>query len=108
MFGVEGAVIKQSLVLVHAHICWNVVVFAPSTKRMEKQNWVFETQLDELLTGVLQQENVSIVERISHLEGVNCVSALGLNLGLDLSGGQSEVVDTIIEVESLEETHAGA
>ena len=48
------------------------------------------------------------MERISHLEGVNCVSALGLNLGLDLSGGQSEVVDTIIEVESLEETHAGA
>lgn len=108
MLGVEGAIIEQSLVLVHAHICGNVVVFAPSTKRMEKKNWVFETQLDELLTGVLQQENVSIVERISHLEGVNCVSALGLNLGLDLSGCQSEVVDTIVEMESLEETHAGA
>ncbi len=108
MLRVEGAIIEQSLMLVHAHICGNVIVLAPSTKRMEEQNWVFETQLDELLTGVLEQEDVSIVKRISHLEGVNCVSALGLNPGLDLSRGESEVVDTIVEVKSLEETHAGA
>jgi hypothetical protein len=47
--------------LVHADIGGDVVILAPSTEGMEEQDWVLETQLEELLAGVLQQKDVSIV-----------------------------------------------
>lgn len=107
MLGVKGAIVEESLMLVHAHVGGNVVVLAPSAKRVQKKDGVFKAKLKELLTSVLEQKNVTIVEWVSHLECVNSISALGLNLGLDLSGRESEVVDTIAEGQSLEEAHAG-
>lgn len=107
MLGVESAVIKQSLVLVHAHIGRNIVVLAPAAERVEEQDWVLEAELDELLAGVLEEENVAIMERVSHLECVDSIGALLSKSASDLCGVQSEVVDTVVELDLGEEAHGG-
>ncbi len=92
--------------LVHARTKRYIVVLAPSTKRMEEQNWVFETQLDELLTGVLEEEDVSVVERVANLEAVDGISTACGDLLNDFSGGESVFVHAIVEGDTSEESSA--
>lgn len=83
--------------LVHAHVCWHIIVLAPATKWVKQKDWVLVAQLEELLTSIFKQKHVAIVQWVSHLEGVYCISTLGLNLSLDLCGCQSELIDTVVE-----------
>lgn len=84
VLGVESTIIKQSLVLHHAFFKWDIIILAPATERMEEEDRVFVTLLEELLASVFKEENVAIVERITHLESVHGISILGLNCSLDL------------------------
>ena len=93
--------------LVHANIGWNIVILAPATERVEQQNRVLVTQLKKLFTSIFKEQHVAIMKRISDLEGINSVSALRLDLSLNLRRGESKVVDTVAERDSLEEAHAG-
>jgi len=70
--------------LVHAFLKRDVIVLAPATKRVKQKDGVLETLLLELNTGVVEQEAVTIVEGVANLEGVACISTLGLDLVSDL------------------------
>jgi len=103
--GRKGGVIDESLVLLHTGVKRNIVVLAPATERVQKKDGVLVAELEELLTGILKKEDVTVVERVSNLEGVDGVGFLGLDLGVDLSGGHSVGVNTIVELNVLNEVH---
>src|ERR1035441_6328 len=68
---VEGAVIEECLMLLHSCVKWCIIFFGPSTERMEEKNGVLVTFLEELFSGVIEEENVAIVKGISDLEGID-------------------------------------
>jgi len=103
--GRKGGVIDESLVLLHTGVKRNIVVLAPATERVQKKDGVLVAELEELLTGILKKEDVTVVERVSNLEGVDGVGFLGLDLFVDLSGGHSVGVNTIVELNVLNEVH---
>jgi nickel-dependent lactate racemase len=80
MLGVNSTIVKECLMLGHTVSKRNIVILAPSTKRVQKKDRVLEALLEELLTGVLEQENVAIMEGVANLESVNGISVLGLDL----------------------------
>ena len=106
VFWVEGSVFEESGVLSHSVVKWDIVVLAPATEWMEKEDWVLVAQLDELFSSVLKEENVSIMERISNLEGVEGIGTLGSSSFLDLSWSESPLIHAIVEGDSLSEAHA--
>lgn len=50
-----------------------------------------------MFSGILQKHDVSIVKRVSNLEGIDSISILGLDSLVDLSGSKSVVIESIIE-----------
>ena len=42
---------------------------------MEEEDWVLVAELEELLSGVLKEEDVAIMEGVSDLE---CVASIGI------------------------------
>lgn len=76
VLGVEGSIVKESLMLGHAGVKGDIVILAPATERVEEKDRVLVSLLDELFTGVLKEENVSIMEGVADLEGVDGISIL--------------------------------
>jgi len=72
---------------------------------VEKQDWVFVSLGNELLTGVLQEENVAIVERVSDLEGIDDIGLLLNDSGLNLLRSESVLIVAIVKGGSLNEAH---
>jgi len=105
VLGVEGAVSEEGGVLGHTVGEGDIVILAPSTEGMEEEDGVSVTLSDELLTGILKEKDVTIMEGVSDLEGVDDISVLLDNLGLDLSGGQSVLVVAVVEDGSGGEGH---
>lgn len=108
MFLWNSAVIDQSLVLCHTGVKWDIIVLTPSTKWVKKKNWVLESQLEELLTSIFEEEAVTIMEWVSDLEGINCISISSLDFSVDLCWGHSVVIHVVIERDVLDEIHAGS
>ena len=79
MLGVKSSIIKEGLMLMHASIKRNIIIFAPSTKRMKEEDGVLITLLKELLTGIFEKKHVAIMKRVTHLESIYGISSLGLN-----------------------------
>ena len=105
VFSRKGTVFKESSVLLHAVVKRDIVVLAPASKRVEKQDRVSVASGNELLTSVLEEEDVTIVKRVPDLESVHNISISFDDLGLDLRWGHSELIVTIIESRSLNEAH---
>jgi hypothetical protein len=102
---VEGTVVKEGLVLEHAGVERHVVVLAPSTEGVEEEDGVLVALLEELLTGVLEEEHVAVVEGVAHLEGVHGIGTTGLDLVGDLGGSVAVHVHAVIEGDTLGEVH---
>jgi len=100
----QGAIIDQSLMLLHTGVQWDVVILAPATKWVKQQDWVLVTSLHELLTGILKQKDVTIVQWVSDLEAVHGISTTLLHLLVDLSWGQSVLIKAIVVGDALEES----
>jgi len=107
VIGVDGAIVEKSLVLLHAIIKGYIVVLAPATEGVEKKDGVLVALLEELLTRILEEENVTIVERVANLEGVHGVSTTGLNLVGDLGGSEAVLVHAVVKLDALSEVHGG-
>jgi len=71
---------------------------------MKEQYWIRVTDIKELFTSIAKKKNVTVVERVSDLEGVDSISVLGLNLFLNFRRGQSVFVQPIIKHDSLGES----
>ena len=97
---VDGAVVDEGLVLSHAVVEWDIVFLLPATEWVKQKNWVLESNLHELVTGVVQEEDVAIVEGVAHLEAVHSVSISLLHLLVDLSWSKSVFVEAIVESDS--------
>lgn len=75
---------------------------------MEEEDRVLVALLNELLTGVGEEEAMSVMEGVSHLEGVDSIS-VSLNHDIvDLLGGHSVFIESIIPHDSLGEVHGGS
>lgn len=103
VFSWEGTIINESLVLLHAGVKRNIVILAPSTERVEEKDWVLVASLDKLLTGILEEENVTIMKGVADLESVNGIGTTSLHLLVDLTGEHSVFVKTIVVLDTLEE-----
>ena len=83
----------------------DVIILAPATERVEKEDGIAVALSDELLTSVLEEEDVSIMEWVSDLEGVDDIGILLNNFSLDLSRSQSVLVIAVVEDGSGNEAH---
>jgi hypothetical protein len=92
--------------LLHALLERNVIILAPATKWVEKEDRVSISLFNKLLTGILEEKHVTIVEWVSDLESVDYVSILRFNSTLNLAWGQSILVISIVKDGSLEEFHS--
>jgi hypothetical protein len=108
VFRVEGSVVEEGLMLLHSGVEGNVVVLNPTTERVEEENGVLVAELEELNSGVLEKENVSVVERVSELESVDCISVSLLDLVVDFSGGESVLVHAVVEGDLSDVSYSGA
>ena len=102
----EGAIVNESLVLLHTGVEWHIVILAPATKWVKQKDWVLVSGLHELLTGVLKQENVTIMEWVADLEAIDGISLALLDLLVDLSWSESVLVEAIVELDAAEEVGA--
>mmetsp|Transcript_26371 Transcript_26371/g.40265 ORF Transcript_26371/g.40265 Transcript_26371/m.40265 type:complete len:236 (-) Transcript_26371:863-1570(-) len=105
MLGAESSIVEECLVLAHSVVKGYVVILAPSAERVEEEDGVLEALLQELLAGVLEHEDVTVMEGVADLEGEDGVGVLLLDLLLDLLGGESVLVHTVVEFDVLEESH---
>ena len=87
--------------LCHTSVEWYIIVLAPSTEWVKKEDWILISKLKELLTSVLQEEDVSIVKGVSDLESIDGISILRFDHLLNLSRGLSIIVEAIVECHSL-------
>jgi len=51
--------------LFHSCVKRNIIILNPSTKRVEKKDWVLITELEKLNSGILEKEDVTIVKWVS-------------------------------------------
>ncbi len=65
--------------LLHAGVEGYIIILAPSTEGVKEEDRVLEALSEELNTGVVEEEAVTIVEGVADLEGVNGISVLGLD-----------------------------
>jgi len=105
MFGVNSAIVKESLMLSHTVSKRNIIILAPATKGMQKKDRVLEALLDKLLTGIIEQEAVTIVKGVADLESINGIGVLGLDKGRDFLGSIAILVHVVVEHNALGEVH---
>jgi hypothetical protein len=89
--------------LFHASVKRNIIILAPATKWVKKEDGVLVSLLHELFTSILEQKDVSVVERVANLESVDSISILLLDLFSDLARGQSVLVQAIVESDTFVE-----
>jgi len=106
LFSGEGTVIEESLMLLHSSVEGNVVVLDPTAEGVEEEDGVLVALLEELLSGVFQEENVTIVEGVSQLEGVNGISVSFKDFTVNFSWGQSVLIHAVVELNLSNESHA--
>lgn len=67
--GVQHALLEHSGMLLHAPLQRHVVVFGPAAQRVEEQDRVLVAALQQTPFGVLHQQGVPVVDRVTQLEG---------------------------------------
>jgi len=102
---VNSAIINESLMLFHSRGERNIIILAPSTERVEKEDRVLVSSSDEVKSGLLEEEAMSVMEGVSDLEGKNSISVHLLCFSRDLSGSHSVLVNSIIPHNFLDEIH---
>ena len=87
--------------LCHASIQWHIVVLAPATERMEQQDRIPVAKCEKLFTGIVEEKHMAVVEWVSDLECIHCISFFKFNLLLNLRWRQPVFVQSIVESNSL-------
>jgi hypothetical protein len=66
---------------------------------VQQENGVLVSSLQELFSGISEEENVAIVKRVSDLEGIDGISASLLDFLVNLLWGHSVVVKAVVELD---------
>jgi len=90
--------------LFHSSVKRCIVFLGPSSQWVQEENRVLVTFLEQLLSGVVQQENVTIVKGVSDLESIDDIGVLGFHLVVDFSGGESVLVKAVVELDLVDES----
>ena len=61
MLFVKGTVVNEGLVLFNSGSERDIIILAPSTEGVEKEDGVLVSLFEELFTGVLEEEAMSIM-----------------------------------------------
>lgn len=101
----QSSVIEKGLMLSHSVVERDIIILHPTSERMEQEDWVLVTLLHKLLSSILQQEAMTIVEWVSNLECVNGISSSLLSDVSDLLWSKSIFIQTVIEFDVLGESH---
>jgi hypothetical protein len=105
MCGVKSSVIKKCLMLFHSCVKGNVIILNPTTKRVEEEDWVLISDLEELVSCFLKEEDMTIVEWVSKLESEYGISVSFLDLIVNLFWCLSVLIHTIVEFNLSDESH---
>jgi len=92
--------------LSHSVVKRDIIVFAPSTKWVQKQNWVFKSFCQKIGSGCIEHKNMTIMKWVSNLE---CIHSIGLSINnslVDLFRSHSVSIHTIIEFNISQKSHA--
>ena len=65
----QHALLQHGSMLLHPPVQRDVVVLGPAAQRMEQENGPTVATLQQPLVGVLHQEGVAVVDRVTQLEG---------------------------------------
>lgn len=65
---VEDALLQHGRVLFHPPVQRHVVILGPAAQRVEQQDGPAVAALNQAFVGVLHQESVTVVHRVSELE----------------------------------------
>jgi len=95
----EGAVINEGLMLFNSGGERDIVVLAPSTEGVEEEDGVLVALLEEFLTGVLEEEAMSVMEGVADLEGEDGIGASLDHLVVDLLGSHSVVIKSVVPLD---------
>jgi hypothetical protein len=105
---IQSSIVKKSLMLSHSKVKWDVVIFHPSTEWMQKKKWILIASLNELLSGVLKQKAMSIMQRVSNLESVHRIGSSFRRDLVDLRWRHSILIHAIVKLEFAGEIHRGS
>lgn len=83
----------------------DIIILAPATEGMEKEDGVFVSHSNKLLSGVFEEKAMSIMKGVTDLEGEKCISASSDLLVIDLLGSHSVFIKTIVELHVARELH---
>jgi hypothetical protein len=100
---VKGTVVNEGLMLSNSRFERDIIILAPSTEGVEEKDRVLVALSNELLTSVLEEEAMSIMEGVSNLEGVDGISISFNHNVVNLLRSHSVVVETIIPLDVLKE-----
>jgi len=106
MILVKSAVIKESLMLLHASGKRDIIILAPAAERVEEEDGVSVASLNELLTCIFEEEHVTVVKGVTDLEAEDGISFALLHLGVNLTGEHSVFIEAIVELDSHKEAGA--
>lgn len=108
MISIEDSFFDEGLVLLHSNVKRNIIIFGPSSTRVEKENGILVTSLDQLVSSGVQEHDMTIMEGVSELEAIDDISVLGLSLLLDLFRSESVLIKSIIVVHFSDHSELGA
>lgn len=103
MLTVEGTVVNEGLMLSNSRFERDIIILAPSTEGVEEEDRVLVALSNELLTSVLKEEAMSIMEGVSNLEGVDGISISFNHHVVNLLRSHSVVIESIIPHDVLKE-----
>jgi hypothetical protein len=102
---VDSTIINESLMLLDSGTKRNIVILAPSTEGVEEEDGVLVALGNEVKSGLLEEEAMSVMEGVSHLEGKDGIGVHGLSSVRDLLGSHSVLIHLVIPHDLSNEVH---
>jgi hypothetical protein len=102
---VDGTVINESLMLGHSGSKRDIIIFAPSTEGVEEEDGVLVALGNEVKSGLLEEEAMSVMEGVSDLEGEDGIGTHGIGFALDFLGSHSVLIHIVVPHDLSYEVH---
>lgn len=105
MLFVKGTVVNEGLVLFNSGGERDIIILAPSTEGVEEEDGVLVALGNEVKSGLLEEEAMSVMEGVSHLEGKDGIGVHGLSSVRDFLGSHSVLIHLVIPHDLSNEVH---
>ena len=99
--GVKDLLLKDSVVLLHSPLEWDIIGLGPATEGMEEKDWLLVTTLLQLFGCVGHEQSVTIVDGVSELEDKDSIGAELLESGSELEWSLSVLVESVVPLDTV-------